>query len=140
MTPDTQIGNSDFDELLTQKSDRLPEKIRRYFQNMQNSSGLSAGLKLSKEKPYTKLEIARLKLAQTLSELLSTNDKKIEVVDIAKTFWLLNAVGDITSEERRDELSTYLDSLSEDMSASVSLSLPNIRDEISPLIQTDFKN
>ncbi len=135
-----QADKPNFEVLLEKKEPRLPKSVRTYIRRLKQDGNLQQALTVRETAIKTKRtrdQKAQDELDKTVSEMLITQNPNLEASRTVKTIWLLYATGDLTQKQRNDEINDFLNSLNNKAPEIVSYLdtvLPNIRDEVIPLL------
>ena len=123
---------AEIDAKLKAKQDRLPKSIQIKIRRMEETGTWDSGIKFReeflKQKHTTRVEVAAEELNKTLAEVICTDDPLTQATGEVKVLWLLSAVDELPTDNRRTEILETLNSKPEPLKGQLELQLPLIRD------------
>ena len=122
---------AEIDAKLQAKQDRLPKSIQIKIRRMKETGTWDSGIKFReeflKQKHHTRVEVASEELNKTLAEVICTDDPLIQATGEVKIVWLLSAVDNLSTDERKAEILEILNSKPEPIQGELERQLPVIR-------------
>lgn len=105
---------SQLDKKLRAKEPRLAPGVRKYVRRLKQSGRWEEGIKtgqIKREEKRSRMDYAAEELEKTITEVICEDDPLNEASGQIKVLWLLSAVGELSSEERKEEMENFLDSV-----------------------------
>lgn len=122
---------SEIDAKLQAKVERLPQSISKKIRRMKESGTWDEAIKYREavvKQRKSRLEEATEELHEKIAEVICTDDPLTEATGEIKIVWLLNAVGELNSDDRRAEILEILNSKPQPIQGELERQLPGIRD------------
>jgi hypothetical protein len=122
-----------FEAKLQAKEERLPKSIRTYIRRLKEDGKWEEAVRFREtitKQRRTRQEFAAEELHKTIAEVICEDDPLKEATGEVKIVWLLNAVGILGTESRKEEILGILDSQPEQLQPLLEQQLPGIRDRV----------
>lgn len=131
--PQVDCTGPQLDKKLRAKKERLSPGIRKYIRRLKESGRWDEAIKLGqirRDEKRNRIEVAAEELEKTITEVICEEDLLKEASGQIKVIWLLNAVGVLSTDERREEMISFLNSVPQEIQTPLEEKLPAIRDGV----------